>query len=276
MNTVTVCIIAYCAICALIIVFVPVVRNTWKQSISPLISTVDKNFNSKQYTLFKKILFMSLLVIIYSIVVSVVFLLTPFLIPKFNKDEKKNKQIESTQYKVDKQYEKDKLFFWHLGGAGNIYCKDCGHKERNVTSFIHGFDEEGNSDGSSGYQCQSCGQFCTLDGETERNTQITCSCGSEFSSYNSNQYIPRCHSCGKSDLTPDEYDWLFHGGRCSCGGSVFRYAPRECLSCGNSDLRKATIHPYKCSCGGELSRGKALFCSQCKSYSIGYKMGYIT
>jgi hypothetical protein len=31
MNTITICIIAYCAICALITVFVLAARNTWKQ-----------------------------------------------------------------------------------------------------------------------------------------------------------------------------------------------------------------------------------------------------
>ena len=101
------------------------------------------------------------------------------------------------------------------GGAGTIHCKDCDYQE-DVISFIHGIEkvEEGHpmawvgsvEMGWTGYQCQSCGQFCTL-----------------------------------------------------------------------SDTDKAKKeNPFTCSCGGELSRDKAMFCPQCKSRSMDYKMNYIT
>ena len=120
--------------------------------------------------------------------------------------------------KKGKQYEKDNKYYrsiGSLGGAGTIHCKDCDHKE-SITSFIHGIEkvEEGHpmawvgsiEIGWTGYQCQSCGQFCTL-----------------------------------------------------------------------SDTDKAKKeHPLTCSCGGELNRDKPVFCPQCKSRSMDYKMNYIT
>jgi hypothetical protein len=90
------------------------------------------------------------------------------------------------------------------GGAGTIHCNDCGYKE-DVISFIHGIDENGASaDGSTGYQCQSCGKFQTLDDFEVRN---------------------KC---------------------------------------------------FICSCGGELDRDAPMFCPQCKSWNMDYKMNYIT
>jgi hypothetical protein len=171
-------------------VFVPAVRKTWKQCIKSLKPALNDFYSSKQFNVFKKFSAILSLVLLYMIAVCTIFILTPFLIPKFIKDEKKNKQHEV------KPAEDDKNYFWRLGGEGTIYCKDCGYKE-DIISFIHGFDENGMSDGCSGYQCQSCGKFNALDDEFEGNGKIvtkhTCSCGGELREDKA-LFCPQCES----------------------------------------------------------------------------------
>ena len=59
----------------------------------------------------------------------------------------------------------------------------------------------------------------------------------------------------------------------------------QCQSCGKTHELKSISDEYReikiidsliCDCGGELSRDKSLFCPECKSTRMSYKMSYIT
>ena len=193
MNTIIICITIYCAICALIIVLVPVVRKTWKPCIKVLSSELNRDrfsWTFKRILLFKKILYVIFFVLFYMIGMCIIFLLTPFIIPLFVKYERNRVRKLSETETVERE---NNLYFSHLGGAGTILCADCGHKEEGIISFLHGFDAKGMCDGSSGYQCQSCGKFHTLDEVDERNKNFTCSCGGELRR-DKTLFCPQCKS----------------------------------------------------------------------------------
>ena len=142
--------------------------------------------------------------IIFIVVLPFMFI-TFLLVAPFSTIENIIKKGSKT-IRTDEPMEKEdySIYYWQMGGAGTIICKDCGYKE-DIVSFLHSFDGEGNpSDGRWGYQCQSCGRFHTLN-----------------------------------------------------------------------DSQRAE-KPLICPCGGELSRDKPLFCPQCKSTNLRYKMSYIT
>jgi len=83
-----------------------------------------------------------------------------------------------------------------LGGAGTIFCKDCGYKEF-ITSFIHGFNKEGGiCGGIEGVQCQSCGKFRTLswdDLSQEERNNAYCECGGKLENEKP-LFCPKCKS----------------------------------------------------------------------------------
>jgi len=63
-----------------------------------------------------------------------------------------------------------------------------------IISFVHSFDDEGeSSDGCTGYQCQSCGKFCTLDDFEVKAKPEVCSCGGELSRDKA-LFCPQCKS----------------------------------------------------------------------------------
>jgi len=78
-------------------------------------------------------------------------------------------------------------YFFHLGGAGTIWCRDCGHAEE-IISFIHGA-----KDSETGVQCQKCGRFSTLSDADLSNSGSTCECGGKLDR-NAPVFCPTCKS----------------------------------------------------------------------------------
>jgi len=78
-------------------------------------------------------------------------------------------------------------YFDHLGGAGTVWCSDCGHSEE-IISFIHGA-----TDSLTGMQCQSCGQFSELNDVEMLNQPRMCACGGTLER-NAALFCPTCKS----------------------------------------------------------------------------------
>ena len=79
------------------------------------------------------------------------------------------------------------LYHQQMGGAGTISCYNCGYKE-SITSFIHGIN-----DADTGYQCQLCGNFFTLNDSQKTTKPLVCSCGGELSRDKA-LFCPQCKS----------------------------------------------------------------------------------
>lgn len=148
-------IIIYLLICALIITFVPVARSQWKDFI---INPTSYSYKDKRLAI--KI-FISLLLIVMIIMF---FILTPLLLPMLIKYDRKNRKREKTDIKDDN------LYFWRMGGVGQIQCLNCSYQEE-ILSFIHGLNTS-----STGLQCQSCGQFHSIK-DWQDNKHLYCGCG---------------------------------------------------------------------------------------------------
>ena len=84
--------------------------------------------------------------------------------------------------------ERDKQLYYHImGGQGTISCYDCGYKE-DIVSFLHGVNNA-----VSGYQCQGCGSFQSLNDSQRAAKPLTCSCGGELSR-DKPIFCPQCKS----------------------------------------------------------------------------------
>ncbi len=98
-------------------------------------------------------------------------ILWPFFIWGIIRDHKdRNKVIDNLEEKSNT------LRFNYMGGHGTVICKDCDHLEE-VTSFIHG-----SKSSSSGFQCQGCGKFSSINSEqlnkaNELEKNLICECG---------------------------------------------------------------------------------------------------
>lgn len=86
------------------------------------------------------------------------------------------------------------LTFARMGGAGTIFCKDCGYEEE-ITSFTHGYTAEGKRCGTFGHQCQSCGKFSDVDdhGVPLSATALRCECGGQLEREEV-LFCPKCRS----------------------------------------------------------------------------------
>jgi len=107
---------------------------------------------------------------------------------------------------IPKFKEDGKLYFYKMGGSGELHCKLCNHTE-DIISFAHGYEHSPGTRRchTGGYQCEDCGKFHTING----------------------------------------YE-------------------------GERDIVK------NCECGGKLHNDKPLFCPNCKSQSIGFRLRYLT
>jgi hypothetical protein len=192
---ITIYILIYLSICALITIFVPAVRNQWKEfvvkSIPQCYKDIDWNIdlNSLQKAI-KKIMISLLLGICVCLffVGTVVFL--PFLIKN---DKKRVSSAKATTKDFDTN-----LYFSHMGGAGTIHCLECSYQEE-IISFIHGFDEKGHpAYGTKGLQCQSCGKFYSLNFDEQiekrrQNIKSYCACGGILED-DKPIFCPQCNS----------------------------------------------------------------------------------
>lgn len=68
-------------------------------------------------------------------------------------------------------------YFWKMGGAGIIRCKNCGFN-RELVSFIHSFPMD--KWNKSGYQCQSCGRFHEIVNDYKIKVPLLCFCGGDL------------------------------------------------------------------------------------------------
>lgn len=92
------------------------------------------------------------------------------------------------------------LEFSRLGGAGAIHCRTCGF-EQDVTSFTHGYTEDGERCCDQGCQCLSCGKIVSVHGvgEPARFAVVGCECGGELS----RDHLLFCPKCRSKDLRYD-------------------------------------------------------------------------
>jgi len=86
------------------------------------------------------------------------------------------------------------LTFGLMGGAGTIFCRDCGYEEA-IISFTHGYTAEGRPRGTIGHQCQSCGKFSHVDdhGGPLSAAALRCECGGGLER-EAVLFCPRCRS----------------------------------------------------------------------------------
>jgi|GEM_PF-2861408 len=174
----------YSSICIAIILLIPAVRNQWKICHQELFvgtyRKIDKNFKLTPFSRICKKILMTLLL---TIVVCLAFLATPFTINRCIKyDRMKKRRIDTQTENRDSG-----LFFHYMGGAGELYCKDCNYREE-ITSFMHGMN------GSvSGVQCQSCGKLHAISNWIEEDKQTNCECGGMLSRDNA-VFCPQCKS----------------------------------------------------------------------------------
>ena len=98
--------------------------------------------------------------------------------------------LNEDEYKNEDTDTETNLYFWEMGGAGNIRCCNCGYSEE-ITSFVHGF-ESGRPAGVEGLQCQSCGKFHSLNFEEKRSNR-KCNCGGKLERDKS-IFCPQCKS----------------------------------------------------------------------------------
>jgi hypothetical protein len=78
-------------------------------------------------------------------------------------------------------------YFSMMGGAGTLTCGACKHAEE-VVSFLHGA-----SWSRSGFQCQQCARFHTIDNYGQPEAIPRCECGGKLSR-NEVLVCPKCHS----------------------------------------------------------------------------------
>lgn len=164
----------------MVALLIPPARNHWKKYLKDFNRTYkdigwDDFLQEKQTLLsLRRGLVKVMMIITFISLTLLFFIFTPILLPFMVIYDKKKAQREN-------EYSKDidtNLYFSWMGGAGTIICCDCSYKE-DIVSFVHGFDDGGIANGVTGYQCQSCGKFHSLeDGEDGNNKQ--CDCGGKL------------------------------------------------------------------------------------------------
>lgn len=101
---------------------------------------------------------------------------------------------------MNNEMEDDTLYYWKIGGAGTINCKNCSFNQ-DIISFIHGFSGD-EPTSNSGFQCQQCGKFHAIEQDMENSQSKLCTCGGNLSR-NEPLFCPVCKS---TDL---EYDMQY-------------------------------------------------------------------
>lgn len=90
------------------------------------------------------------------------------------------------------------LTFSAIGGTCNIHCSECAFSER-ITSFTHGYADNGERNCYEGRQCLSCGKFDVIYGQGEpiRREERPCECGGTLS----RDHKLFCPSCRTQSLS---------------------------------------------------------------------------
>lgn len=166
-----------------------------RHSISRLVGTVSYAYSLREY--FKQgpaKWFMALpeaLVVRVSAVgiVAGVILGWPGFLPRLYADWKESR-AETCAMADGVHHEPTPLKFSRTSGCGEIYCRDCHHREE-IVSFLHGFGD--NAWSVTGYQCESCHRFCQIERREQDMPDLVCPCGGKLS----RDHIivcPRCDS----------------------------------------------------------------------------------
>ena len=82
------------------------------------------------------------------------------------------------------------LMHQYMGGAGDIVCEECFYQEH-IVSFLHGFGPDAWT--NTGYQCQSCGKFQSIERAYKLDQIPTCECGGKLSR-DEVLFCPKCRS----------------------------------------------------------------------------------
>lgn len=162
-DLIPIVIVGYLALGILLTIFGPTekaISDEIKRASNPLLY----EFNDQQPPSKNKILLLRIFLTVGMI----------FLWPIFTWDIIKRRRLLVA---FEREYAKKSVGLWfdRMGGAGSIHCRDCQHSEK-VTSFIH----YGNRSSHSGFQCQSCGKFTTLNDEEQRKESLICDCGGKL------------------------------------------------------------------------------------------------
>lgn len=107
----------------------------------------------------------------------------PLMVPVFYWDRRIRKHESVT----------GEMFEW-LYGAGRLVCHQC-EAEESVTALRHGL-RSGHRNTETGFQCQSCWQFTTIENAKGWNDNYKCKCGGALS----RDAIIRCPSCWSTEV----------------------------------------------------------------------------
>lgn len=121
---------------------------------------------------------------LYQLAIGLLWLaIWPFMVPVFYWDRRMR----------EREWPAGEMFAW-LNGAGRIVCHEC-ESETPVTVFMHG-SGTAHADNETGFQCQTCWQFSTIQNADGWSDSYTCQCGGRLS----RDAIIRCPSCQSTEI----------------------------------------------------------------------------
>lgn len=125
-------------------------------------------------------------IVILRVVLSLgILLLWPILLPGVLRENRRRLDH------LKKHFGRPGLRFVRMGGEGTVSCRTCGYAE-NVVCSVHGVSlPDGNDWWATGYQCQSCGKFATVDNRIKDVATIECDCGGILSR-DAALFCPKC------------------------------------------------------------------------------------
>ena len=179
------------------------------------------------------------------------------------------------------QHSKNGLHFYQMGGFGTLSCKDCDFNQ-NITSFTHGA-----STSTSGLQCHACGKITSRRRDEPFKNSHGLNHHLSLSELPSDQRPSRIEHlqtmlnlCERQMKEYSKKDWLptWESTVADCKDELSSVPTEELaaiIKC-REDFEAAYQATLFCECGGRLERDEALFCPNCKSSNLSYKLQYIT
>ena len=104
-------------------------------------------------------------------------------------------KVRSGRPDDDKSTEREfdpKLYFWKMGGAGEVFCRGCDFRQP-LVSFLHGHGDAPEEATETGFQCQDCGTFLQITNDMNNTKGRRCNCGGPLSSEEP-LFCPECRS----------------------------------------------------------------------------------
>jgi hypothetical protein len=173
--------------------------------------------------------------------------------------------------------------FHNLGGRGSIACKDCNYRE-SVLSFIH-------QDGRCilGYQCEVCGKFTTRvrlqlfeeyyspSGDDEKISDLP----EKYRPHRIEHLQGLIKICSIGvDKGPPTRSWMCEWWKTidECNQELSLISADEIRDVNNR--REAYEREFNatliCECGGGINCDQTLFCPNCRSNNLAYKISFIS